>query len=212
MKGRAIDLRRWKRREHFLLYRRYARPFFSVCLDVDVTRAWDRCRAPGSASFFLASLHLMLKAANQTEAFRLRMRKRGVWLHERLAVGPTVPREDGTFAFARLEFDERFDRFAAQGSRTIAESRTRPTLAPKNDRQDDIVYHSTLPWFRFTAFTNALPGGDDSIPRVVFGKCTQEGHATMKMPVAVEVHHALVDGIDVAKFIERFQAELNSFK
>jgi chloramphenicol O-acetyltransferase len=34
----------------------------------------------------------------------------------------------------------------------------------------------------------------------------------MKMPVAVEVHHALVDGIDVAKFIERFQAELNSFK
>ena len=26
----------------------------------------------------------------------------------------------------------------------------------------------------------------------------------MTMPVAVEVHHALVDGLDVARFFERF--------
>ena len=31
----------------------------------------------------------------------------------------------------------------------------------------------------------------------------------MKMPVAVEVHHALADGLDVARFFERFAANLD---
>jgi chloramphenicol O-acetyltransferase type A len=53
-------------------------------------------------------------------------------------------------------------------------------------------------------------GGDDSIPRVVFGKCTTD-QQSVRMPVSIEVHHALVDGVDVAKFIERFQAALTTF-
>jgi chloramphenicol O-acetyltransferase type A len=210
MKGRAIDVKRWKRREHFELYRQYAQPFFSVCVEVDVSRVWQACRAEGGPPFFLASLHLMLEAANATEAFRLRVRKSGAWLHEQVAVGPTIPRDDGTFGFARLEQAQAFDRFVADGERAIEGSRSRGALAPEREKDDDIIYHSTLPWFRFTAFANALPGGD-SIPRVVFGKCTPQG-AAMAMPVAVEVHHAVVDGADVGAFFERFQAALDAFR
>ncbi len=211
MRGRAIDLKRWKRREHFLLYRKYAQPFFTVCVEVDVTRLWDRSHETHGPSFFLGSIYLMLKAANETDAFRLRLRKRGVWMHDRVAVGPTIAREDGTFAFARLEFDDRFERFAAEGERAIVESRTRKALAPKKEAQDDIVYQSTLPWLRFSAFTNAMPGGNDSIPRVVFGQSARQGQA-VKMPVGIEVHHAVVDGVDVAQFVERFQNALDTFK
>jgi chloramphenicol O-acetyltransferase len=32
------------------------------------------------------------------------------------------------------------------------------------------------------------------------------------MPVAVEVHHAVVDGLDVARFMERFQHALSGFR
>ena len=209
MRGRSIDLKRWRRRDHFQWFRSYEHPFFSVCVEVDVTKLWDRTHVPGGPSFFLTSLYLMLKAANETEAFRLRLRRRGVWLHDRVAVGPTIPREDGTFAFARLEFSDTFEEFAAAGDKAIAESKSRKAIAPAKEHQDDIVYHSTLPWFRFTSFTNALPGGNDSIPRVVFGRCTREGQ-NMKMPVAVEVHHALVDGVDVGRLIERFQSALSN--
>jgi chloramphenicol O-acetyltransferase type A len=66
-----------------------------------------------------------------------------------------------------------------------------------------------LPWLRFTSFTNALPGGDDSIPRIVFGRCVRD-RRRMKMPVAVEVHHALVDGLDVARFFERLAIHVDS--
>src|SRR6266446_1696120 len=92
--GHFIDLKKWRRREHFEWFRRYRQPFFSVCVQVDVTALWKRCRRPDAPSFFLASLFLMLQAANQTEALRLRLRRRGVWLHDRVAVSPTLLRPD----------------------------------------------------------------------------------------------------------------------
>jgi len=203
--GHLVDLKNWKRREHYELFRHYGQPFFSVTAEVDVTRVWNRCRRRGSASFFLSSLFPMLEAVNETEALRLRLRRRGVWLHDRVAVGPTIMRADETFAFVRLEGGGSVDQFVAAGKAAIAGVAGRNTLEAGKGT-DDIVFHSVLHWLRFTSFTNALPG-HDSIPRIVFGKCTARGRA-VSMPVAVEVHHALVDGLDVARFFERFQSAL----
>jgi chloramphenicol O-acetyltransferase type A len=205
--GGLIDLRTWKRRDHYLWFRNYARPFFSVTVDVDVTSVWNTSRKPASPSFFLSSVFLMLKAANDVDAFRLRLRPRGVWRHDRVAVGPTIMRSDDTFGFVRLEPANTLKQFAANANATIADAARQTGLQEPNKATDDIVFHSVLPWLRFTAFTNAMPGKGDSIPRVVFGRCVREG-ARMKMPVAVEVHHALVDGLDVARFFERFCDEL----
>ena len=203
-----IDLKNWKRRDHYLWFRKYAQPFFSVTVDVDVTSAWNASRKRGAPSFFLSSVFHMLKAANDVEAFRLRLRARGVWRHDRVAVGPTIMRTDETFGFVRLEPAASLAAFAAHGRAAIAEAAARKVLAPSKQVGDDIVFHSVLPWLRFTSFTNAQPGGGDSIPRIVFGRCARH-QRRMKMPVAVEVHHALVDGLDVARFFDRFNSHLN---
>lgn len=206
--GHAIDLKTWKRRAHYDLFRKYTQPFFSVTVNADVTAVWRRCRTPVGPPFFLASLFVMLKAVNETEALKLRLRGRRVWLHDRVAVGPTILRPDETFGFARLEPSDRLAQFVKTGKAAMAEASARTLLEPEK-QTDDIVFHSVLPWLRFTSFTNALPGGD-AIPRIVFGRCERDGRRVM-MPVAVEVHHALVDGIDVARFFERFQAGLTGF-
>jgi chloramphenicol O-acetyltransferase type A len=203
-----IDLKTWKRRDHYLWFRKYAQPFFSVTVDVDVTPVWNASRKRGAPSFFLSSVFYMLKAANDVEAFRLRLRARGVWRHDHVAVGPTIMRTDETFGFVRLEPAASLAAFAAQGKAAIAEAASRKVLTPSRQVTDDIVFHSVLPWLRFTSFTNALPGGRDSIPRIVFGRCVRDGRR-MKMPVAVEVHHALVDGLDVARFFDRFNGYLD---
>jgi chloramphenicol O-acetyltransferase type A len=188
-------------------FRKYAQPFFSVTVEVDVTRIWDASRTRGAPSFFLSSVFHMLNAANDVEAFRLRLRPRGVWRHDRVAVGPTIMRRDETFGFVRLEPSASLAAFAARGTTAIAEAAARKALAPSRQESDDIIFHSVLPWLRFTSFTNALPGGSDSIPRIVFGAAHAQGRR-MTMPVAVEVHHALVDGLDVARFFERFAGYL----
>lgn len=206
--GGLIDLRKWKRRDHYLWLREYEQPFFSVTVDVDVTAVWDSSRKPGAPSFFLSSLFLMLKAANDIEALRLRLRARGVWRHDCVAVGPTIMRPDETFGFVRIEPATSLDQFAERGQAAIAQAMARTRLEPPKKVTDDVVFHSVLPWLRFTSFTNAMPGKGDSIPRIVFGRCAREG-SRMKMPVAVEVHHALVDGLDVARFFERFSGYLD---
>jgi chloramphenicol O-acetyltransferase type A len=203
-----IDLKKWKRRDHYMWFRKYAQPFFSVTVDVDVTPVWNASRKRGAPSFFLSSVFHMLNAANDVEAFRLRLRARGVWRHDRVAVGPTIMRTDETFGFVRLEPAASLAAFTARGKAAIAEAAARKVLAPSRQVTDDIIFHSVLPWLRFTSFTNAVPGGGDSIPRIVFGRCARQGRR-MKMPVAVEVHHALVDGLDVARFFDRFNSYLN---
>ena len=206
--GGPMDLRAWKRRDHYLWFRNYERPFFSVTVDVDVSAAWRASRRRGASSFFLMSLFLMLKAANDVEAFRLRLRARGVWRHDRVAVGPTIMRRDGTFGFMRLEPASTLQQFASRARPAIAAMVAQRGLKSPKNESDDIIFTSVLPWLRFTSFANALPGKSDSIPRIVFGRCAREGRR-MKMPVAVEVHHALVDGLDVANFYERFAAYLD---
>ena len=209
LSGRSLDIKAWKRRAHYELFRRYEQPFFSVTVDVDVTRLWNWSRRARGRSFFLTSLFLMLQSLNDTEAFRLRLRKRGVWLHDAVAVGATGLKADDTFGFARIEPCRTLEQFVANGEAVIA--RTKQVRAERPGAKwpvagDDIVFHSVLPWLRLQSFTNALPG-KDSIPRIVFGKAA--GRRRVKMPVAVEVHHALVDGLDVARFLERFQARLH---
>ena len=206
--GGPIDVRKWKRRDHYLWFRKYEQPFFSVTVDVDVTAAWNASRRRGAPSFFLTSLFLMLNAANAVEAFRLRLRPRGVWRHDRVAAGPTIMRPDETFGFVRLEPADTLRQFASRGRAVIAAAEAQSGLVSNRLAGDDIVFHSVLPWLRFTSSTNALPGKGDSIPRIVFGRCVREGKR-MKMPVSVEVHHALVDGLDVARFFERFAANLD---
>ena len=204
--GQFIDLAGWKRRPHFDLFRHAAQPFFSVTVEVDVTAPWQRRLDQPEVSFFLAALFALLRAANASEPLRLRLRGEQVWRHERVGVGTTVLRPDETFGFARLDPAPTYDEFRVVGEAAVARATASAAIDPMHER-DDLVYHSTLPWLRFTAITNALPG-TDSIPRIVFGRVFADGR-TFRMPLAVEVHHALVDGLDVARFVEAFEAELS---
>jgi chloramphenicol O-acetyltransferase type A len=205
--GEFIDLTRWKRRQHFELYRKTAQPFFSVTVEVDVTAAYDSSRVDQATSFFVTLAYSMMRAAHDTPAFRLRVRDGKVFSHDALRLSTTVLRDDETFSFAVFDPAPMLAAFAAQADRELARAkRPGPLTIPEGD---DIIYHSTLPWLRFASFTNAINTGADSIPRIVFGKRVRDG-ARFTMPVAVEVHHAVVDGVDVAKFIERFEAGLKA--
>lgn len=206
--GHTIDIATWKRREHFELFRRAQQPFFSVTVEVDVTELWAYCARSAETSFFLSAIYFVLRAVNATEALRLRLRGNEVWLHDRVGLGTPIMHADETFGFARFDLAESFAAFHDAASATVARVKSGHELDPRSD-EDDLVYHSTLPWLRFTSFTNALYE-HSSIPRLAFGKVVSVGERRV-MPVAVEVHHALVDGLDVGRLIERFEKELTGY-
>ena len=205
--GRFLDVQTWKRREHFELYRRFANPFFAVTVELDVTDLWQRSRSPEGPSFFLATLFCAVRAANAVEAFRARVRNDRVWIHDRVSIKPTVMRADETFGIARLELADTFAEFATRSAPIVREAcEIRPLVI--DHPTDDVVYQTTLPWLRFTSFSNALKGNGDSVPRVAFGRCSED-RGRWKLPVSVEVHHAVVDGVDVARFLDELQGEFS---
>ncbi len=204
--GRTIDLETWSRREHFRLFRDYDRPHFSTTAAVDVSACYAASRGAEGASFTLAMLFAAMRAANAVEAFRLRLREDGVWCHDAVGIGCTVLRPDRTFGFAYFAHDTSFARFAAEGQREMERARTGTTLSDEREADDATLHATVLPWIRFTSFTNAMRR-EDSVPKLTFGKRYAEGGA-WHVPVCVEVHHALVDGIDVGEFFEHFQDRL----
>lgn len=203
---RIIDLDTWKRRQHFLLFRDYDRPHFSTTAAVDVSACHAASRGGQGASFTLAILFHAMQAANEVEAFRLRLREDGVWCHDAVGIGCTVLRPDRTFGFAYFAHETSFARFAADGEREMERARAGTTLGDEREADDATLHATVLPWVRFTSFTNAMRR-EDSVPKLTFGRRYAEGGAWY-VPVCVEVHHALVDGIDVGDFFGRFEDRL----
>lgn len=207
--AQQLDIGNWHRRHHFEFFKDYDLPFFNLCADVDVSKLYAWSREEGGPSFFLASFYLSLRAANEVEPFRYRLTGDSVVVHDVIHGGTTTLRDDETFGFAYFDYGLSYKIFEVEGLEVL--SQVRATTGPLNDRpgRDDLIYYSIIPWVHFTSFAHARKlGTGDSIPKIVFGKHSDKAGARL-MPVSVEVHHALMDGLDVGRFFERFQALLD---
>jgi chloramphenicol O-acetyltransferase type A len=201
---RPLDLDAWNRREHFRFFRRYEHPWFNLCAEVDVAPLVARVRAEGGPSFSVTALHASLLAANEIEEFRYRIRGEGVVVYDVVHGGSTVLRADGTFGFAYFDFHPDLEAFAGPADAALRAARNTGPLDAADDR-DDLMHYSVIPWVAFTSFSHARRhDADNAIPKIVFGRRHGEPGAE-RMPVSVEVHHALMDGIHVGRFFERFQ-------
>jgi chloramphenicol O-acetyltransferase type A len=201
---RRLDLSGWRRRDHFFFFKDHEQPFFNVCTEVDVSGLVEFA-AVERRSFFLGALYASLRAANEIEEFRYRRRGDEVVVHSRVDGGSTVLRDDDTFGFGYFEYGEDYAAFEERGREVLAAARASRSLDDQPER-DDLIFYSVLPWFSFSSFSHARRcPAQDSNPRIVFGQRQSRLGGSWRMPVSVEVHHALMDGLHVARFLERFE-------
>lgn len=149
-----------------------------------------------------------LRSANAVEPFRYRIRDQRVFVHEVIHGGSTVMRDNETFGFSYFSFQESFAAFAAEGRREMERVKGTTRLDPRTD-DDDLIHYSVIPWISFTSFAHARRWNtDDTVPKLVFGKYF-ERDGRVRLPVSIEVHHALMDGLHVGRFVDGFQALLD---
>jgi chloramphenicol O-acetyltransferase type A len=111
---------------------------------------------------------------------------------------------EDVFSFCTIDYVEDFPEFAAIAAKGIEDVKDHLTLEDDPDR-DDLLFMTSIPWVSFTSFRAPMPSHPgDSIPRYAWGKLIQDGE-TLKMPLCVEVHHALIDGAHVGKFYTQAQ-------
>jgi chloramphenicol O-acetyltransferase type A len=201
----ALDLSTWHRRSAFELFRHFDKPWFSVCVRVDVTALKPALAQLGGGRFALACHHAALREAHRVRAFRLRFDGEGVQVLDAVRGSTTVARADGSFGFATLPYNADFTRFAAAGAAAMQAARQGTAALVVEADEHTFIHFTTLPWLHFTSFTHAREQAHADIPKLAFGRVLEEG-GKQWMPLALEVHHALVDGADVGDFVNGFEA------
>lgn len=207
-----LDTSTWARRDAFEHFRQFDKPFFNVCVRLDVARLKAALPAVGGG-LSLACYFIALRLANVHEPFRLRLEGDRVRVHEAVHGSTTVLRSDGeSFFFADLHYTDDYPAFVSQASAAIAAARSlRARFEPK---ADDVprIFFTSLPWLHFTSFSHArnfAQGAhrDDSVPRFAFGRADADGKH-LWMPMSVEVHHGLMDGVHLGRYVQEFEAAL----
>lgn len=202
-----LDLANWSRRELFDFFIGYANPYFNVCVKVDITNFLALVRGLPGVRISAALHYFALRVANDIEPFRYRLKDDKVIVYEVINGGTTVLLPNESFAYAYFDYQVDFDKFVSDMGTAVDEVRT-STGPLKPTMRDDVIYHTTLPWISFTSFAHARTRGrGDSIPRIVFGKFTKENERLL-LPISVEVHHALMDGLHVGRFLNRLEEAL----
>lgn len=200
---RGIDLSSWSRRDQFEMFRGSPLPCFNVCADVDITetrRAAKRRGVPITA----AIVYLIARTANQIPEFRTRIRQDCVVEHAVVHPASTVLTSNDLFAFCTYQYRPNFAAFVDSYREATARAKEHPSLDNATDR-DDLLYATAIPWVSFTSFSHpvlSIPA--DSIPRFAWGRFHERGETAM-MPLSVQGHHALMDGLHVGQYFQLFQ-------
>lgn len=202
-----IDLETWPRREVFEFYRNFDKPYFNVCTRLDVTNLVNEMKHHAGVSMFLTYHYFALKAANEIEQFRYRLRDGRVLVHEVINGGTTLMLPNETFTLVYFDYAKTFAEFIGPAQQAVEETRKAGGFHPRHE-DDARIHCTTLPWIAFTSFSHARNWRrEDSVPKISFGKFTKENESTL-MPFSVEVHHALVDGLHVGRYIARIEEML----
>jgi len=202
-----LDLDTWPRRELFEFYRDFDKPYFNICTRLEVTNLLNELHNHPGVSVALTYHYFALKAANEIEQFRYRLRNGKVLIHDVINGGTTLMLPNETFTLVYFDYADTFAEFIGPAQRAIEETKNDGAFRPRH--QDDALIHcTTLPWVSFTSFSHARDWRrEDSVPKISFGKFTQENGRTL-MPFSVEVHHALVDGLHVGRYVARVEEML----
>jgi chloramphenicol O-acetyltransferase type A len=203
---RTVNMQTWSRRDHFELFNTFGYPHFGMCANVDLTKFYPAVKQHGH-SLTIAMVYVITRVSNAIPEFRYRIRDEIVIEHEIVNSGFTFLTEEDTFRFCLAEYYEDFSAFAANASKCIAFAKENPLA--KQAPQDNVLYMTAIPWVSFTGFLHPMRlKPEDSIPRFVWGKIFEEGNL-LKMPLGVQGHHALIDGIHIGKFYAELQNYLN---
>ena len=204
---RVIDPVRWPRREQFELFKNFGFPYFSITADVDITSY--RETLPKGGRFTIGLVYALARAANAVPEFRQRIRGDDVIEFDVVHPSIIVLNEEEAFRFCALRFAEDYTEFSKDAPELIKHARMSLSMYNLPD-QDDFLFLTGLPWISFSGVFHAAPThAPDSTPRIAWGKY-RDVTGRIMLPLNVQVHHALVDGIHVGRFYSEVEEMLGN--
>ena len=200
-----LDMDHYARKAHFDYFRSLSYPYVGVTVSVDVTDALDFSRKQ-KKSFYLTFLHAAALAADGVPAFRQRIRGDGIVEYSECPTSHTELTDSRSYCYCTLYHHMGLCDYFEQAEKARKE-------CAKNGITEDadvesMYFISALPWLRYTSLIQPAAGGDESNPRITWGRYGTDEKGRTVMPVSVLAHHALVDGIHIADFYRNLDMEI----
>lgn len=196
------------RKKHFEFFNKMDQPHFSIVANVDITAFLERIKEK-SWPFTPYMVYLLARTANEIPTFKWRIRDNQIVEHESVQPSFTVPTDaSDVFSFCTVSYHPEATVFINDALDIIEKMKANPDFEDEAGR-DDFLFMSAIPWVSFTSLTHAMHYSPaDSVPRISWGKYFEQNGRTM-MPLAVQAHHAVVDGKDMGSYFEKIQVLLD---
>ena len=208
MAENLLDMSQYRRKAHFDYFRSLPWPYVGVTVEVEVSALLTLCRERGW-SFYLVFLHAAALAADTVPELRQRIRGEGIVEYDSCASSHVEALADGTYSYCTLEHHLPLRDYLP--SAEAARQRCREQGGLEEDEDVERMYFiSTLPWLSYSALIQPVAGGDESNPRITWGKYTQDAQGRWQMPVSLLVHHALADGQQLAAFYDSLKRQMEA--
>ncbi|NET37647.1 MAG: chloramphenicol acetyltransferase [Cyanothece sp. SIO1E1] len=195
---REITFQDPHRQKHFNLFNHMNHPHYCICVNVDITNLLSYLKTE-EIMFTPAVVYLISRVANELPSFRQRIRGQKVIEHDQVNPSFSVQTKvSDVFSFCEVAYQASAPAFIAAAKVQMKKMEENPVF--EDQERDDYLFLSSLPWISFTGLTHAMHYHPcDSVPRITWGKYFQEGDK-VKMPLSLQVHHALVDGGHVGRY------------
>ena len=208
MSFRLIDMESYARRAHFEYFRTLQYPYAGTTVNVDVTGLLAFCRNH-HLSFYLTFLHIAALAADAVPELRQRIRSNGIIEYTQCPTSHIELLENNSYCYCTLHHHMDFEQYYAQAEKARAACKSGGIT--EDSDVESMYFISTMPWLHYTSLIQPVSGGDESNPRITWGKYEVNHQGRMMMPVSILVHHALVDGIHIALFYENLKNRIAEY-
>ena len=200
---KIIDLETFPRRSHYEFFKSYAYPYMGITANVDVTNLYNAAKAM-CGSPFLAFLWAAANAANSIPELRQRIVNDQIVEYDHCDTAHTVALPDGPFVNCQTDCRHSFAAFLTYGVNCQEDAKKRHGFVQPGDDETRLIFVSSTPWITFTQVIQPTPIPADSNVRIVFGKFFDQNGRKL-MPLAIQANPALVDGLHVGQFSQKFQ-------
>lgn len=204
-----IDLNEWSRGELFRDYIEHMRIVMSLTVDIDVTKLVEFSK-DRSLKFYPLMVWAVSKVVNAHDEFKYSWDSGGDLIKWDF-ISPSYTefhKEDENFTKMVTQFSDNMSVFYERFMRDREKYKNERAFVKNQPLNFFDV--SCLPWIKYNHFdVHVFDDGKFLAPVITWGKYENEA-GKYRMPVTMNIHHAVADGFHLARFFNELQAMINS--
>lgn len=201
-----IDLDKYDRRRHYEYFSSLQYPYVGITNNVDVSKLVQFCKIK-NYSFYLTFLHTAALAADGVRELRHRIHDGGIIEYSECPTSHIELLDNNTYCYCTLYHHMTMEEYIPYAVEARKQCRQNGSI-DEDDDSESMYFISTLPWLHYTAMIQPVAGGEESNPRITWGRFQEDYYGRKQLPVTILAHHALVDGIHIAMFYQNLEQEI----